>query len=113
MAMKLLTEYVRVKEERLKLEKREKELDALIKEALARGERVTNHAKEAFLIDVNRRTISTDDFINTFDLQRFSAVAQVSVTRVDALIKLGALSQEDVDRITRTETSHRVGIRPL
>lgn len=113
MAMKLLTEYVRVKEERLKLEKREKELDALIKEALARGERVTNHAKEAYLIDVNQRSITPDDFVNTFDFQRFAAVAQVSVTKVDALIKLGALPEEDVNRITRIKTSHRVGIRPL
>ena len=113
MGMKLLTEYIRVKEERLKLEKREKELDAEIKEALAKGMKVKNHAKEAYLIDVNNRSITTDDFISTFDLQRFAAVAQVSVTRVDALIKLGALPEEDVNRITQIKTSHRVGIRPL
>jgi cytidylate kinase len=113
MSMKLLTEYVRVKEQRLKIEKREKELDAAIKEALQRGERVKNHAKEAYLIDVNNRSITTDDFITTFDLQRFAAVAQVSVTRVDALIKLGALPEDDVARITQIKTSHRVGIRPL
>ncbi len=111
--MKVLTEYLRVKAERQKLEKREKELDAAIKAALERGERVTNHAREAFLIDVNRRSITVDDFIESFDLQRFAAVADVSVTKVDALIKLGALREEDVNRITRASVSHRVGIRNL
>lgn len=109
--MKILTEFLRVKAERQKLEKREKELDALIKSLLIKGERVTNHVKEAYLIDVNRRSIESDAFITTFDLQRFAAVAEVSVTKVDALITLGVLKQEDVNTITRVTLSQRVGIR--
>jgi hypothetical protein len=111
--MKILTEFLKVKEQRKNLEKREKELDALIKATLSRGERVTNHAKEAYLIDVNNRKIEAAEFVEAFDLARFAAVAEVSVTKVDALIKLGALRDEDVERITRYSLSQRVGIRSL
>ena len=111
--MKLLTEYLRVKEERKKLEKREKELDARIKAALVGGESVKNHNREAYLIDIKNRSISVDDFVETFDLQRLFAVVEVRPTKVDALVELGAIREDDVRKITEVTLSHRVGVRSL
>lgn len=109
--VKMLTEFIRVSEQRKKLEKREKELRDQIMQCLERDIPVKNASKEAYIIDVNNRSIEAGDFLATFGPERFGAVATVSVTKVDALIKLGVVKEEDVAPIVRTSVSHKLGVK--
>jgi len=110
--MRMLTEYLKVQAERKNLERQEKELAAKIKTALRSGERVRNHDKEAYLIEGARRSIEPHVFIERFGLESFSRVADVSVTKVDALVKLELLRESDVEEVmVRTPVEPRIGIR--
>jgi hypothetical protein len=114
MAKNILTEYLRVNAQRIKLEKEEQKLANRIREALKSGETVKNHAKEAYLIHSSRRRIDAASFIEAFDLHRFSAVAEVSMKKVDALITLNKLNKKDVNRITRHDSIQpRIGTRSV
>ena len=110
--MKMLTEYLKVQAERKKLQDREKELADSIKAALKGGQKVKNHDKEAYLIESARRSIEPAVFIERFGLDKFSLVADVTIKKVDALVKLGGLREGDVEEVTvKTAIEPRIGIR--
>lgn len=113
MAVSPLTEYMRLRDQRLAIEKKEEELKKRIKADLDAGKKVRNKTHEAYLISTDRRSIDANSFARKFGQQMFMAVAQVSVTKVDGLVKLELVKEDDVKEVTNITTTYSIGTQKI